>query len=186
MTVTETESNNTSIDDVIESESITSCSICENDGVDEYWVDCVNQQMNLLPDFLLQKFVNSGWHMDVTSKNLDETYYGGQFGSVMGCTSYDEQVIHIEDRDNAVKEAPIHEFGHWLDYINGFVTNSNEFMDIYYAETDAFKSAFHVTFYYNNKELFAEGFWKYYTDANTLQSCCPRLYTFIKNVVENQ
>lgn len=62
---------------------------------------------------------------------------------------------------------------------DGNVDDSNEFINIYNTETNAFKNTFSVHFYYDQKELFAEAFWKYITDNQTLKNGCPMLYEFI-------
>lgn len=158
--------------------------ICEKDGcVDDHWISDINAQLAMIPSNLITEFQNDGWHIYCTDMNIDAVYYNGQFGAVMGTTNYDEHRILIEDRRVAVTDAAIHEMGHWLDWHNGTVTNSDEFMNIYYTETDIFKSTFHMTCYYDQKELFAEAFWKYITDNQQLANSCPKLYDFMARYV---
>lgn len=182
----ETSDTSNTIDTSHTSESTDSYidGICEKDGnVDDHWISDINQQLSMIPQYLITEFQNDGWHIYCTDMNIDAVYYNSQFGAVMGTTNYDEHRILIEDRQQAVNEAVIHEIGHWLDYHNGTVTDSNEFMNIYYAETDAFKNGFGVHFYYDQKELFAEAFWKYITENQQLADCCPRLYDFMKQYI---
>lgn len=154
--------------------------ICEKDGnVDDSWITAINNQLNMIPTALIQQFQNDRWHIYCTDMNIDAVYYNSQYGAVMGTTNYYEHRILIEDRQSAVTEAVIHEMGHWYDWHLGTVTDSNEFMNIYNTETNAFKNTFGVHFYYDQKELFAEAFWKYITDNQTLQNGCPMLYEFI-------
>ena len=158
--------------------------ICEKDGsVDDHWTSDINAQLAMIPSNLITEFQNDGWHIYCTDMDIDAVYYNGQFGAVMGTTNYDEHRILIEDRQVAVTDAAIHEMGHWLDWHNGTVTNSDEFMNIYYTETDIFKSTFHMTCYYDQKELFAEAFWKYITDNQQLANNCPKLYDFMARYV---
>lgn len=158
--------------------------ICEKDGyVDDHWISDINAQLAMIPSNLITEFQNDGWHIYCTDMDIDAVYYNGQFGAVMGTTNYDEHRILIEDRQVAVTDAAIHEMGHWLDWHNGTVTNSDEFMNIYYTETDIFKSTFHMTCYYDQKELFAEAFWKYLTDNQQLANSCPKLYDFMARYV---
>ena len=158
--------------------------ICEKDGyVDDHWISDINVQLAMIPSNLITEFQNDGWHIYCTDMDIDAVYYNGQFGAVMGTTNYDEHRILIEDRRVAVTDAAIHEMGHWLDWHNGTVTNSDEFMNIYYTETDIFKSTFHMTCYYDQKELFAEAFWKYLTDNQQLANNCPKLYDFMARYV---
>lgn len=158
--------------------------ICEKDGcVDDHWISDINAQLAMIPSNLITEFQNDGWHIYCTDMDIDAVYYNGQFGAVMGTTNYDEHRILIEDRRVAVTDAAIHEMGHWLDWHNGTVTNSDEFMNIYYTETDIFKSTFHMTCYYDQKELFAEAFWKYLTDNQQLANNCPQLYNFMARYI---
>lgn len=158
--------------------------ICEKDGcVDDHWISDINAQLAMIPSNLITEFQNDGWHIYCTDMDIDAVYYNGQFGAVMGTTNYDEHRILIEDRRVAVTDAAIHEMGHWLDWHNGTVTNSDEFMNIYYTETDIFKSTFHMTCYYDQKELFAEAFWKYLTNNQQLANSCPKLYDFMARYI---
>lgn len=158
--------------------------ICEKDGcVDDHWISDINAQLAMIPSNLITEFQNDGWHIYCTDMDIDAVYYNGQFGAVMVTTNYDEHRILIEDRRVAITDAAIHEMGHWLDWHNGTVTNSDEFMNIYYTETDIFKSTFHMTCYYDQKELFAEAFWKYLTDNQQLANNCPKLYDFMARYV---
>lgn len=158
--------------------------ICQVDGwVSSDWAYRVNQELQKIPSYWLDTFVNSGWQMYVTDTDLDDTYYGGQYGAVMGSTHFDEHVIWLEDRDEVITEAVIHEFGHFVDCYYGFLSDTEEFINIYYAESDIFRNTFHVTCYYDQKEMFAEGFWKYLTDGATLQASCPQLYQFLASYV---
>lgn len=158
--------------------------ICEKDGyVDDHWISDINAQLAMIPSNLITEFQNDGWHIYCTDMDIDAVYYNSQFGAVMGTTNYEEHRILIEDRTIAVTDAVVHEMGHWLDWHNGTVTDSNEFMNIYYAETDIFKSTFNMTCYYDQKELFAEAFWKYLTNNQQLANSCPQLYTFMSRYV---
>lgn len=157
--------------------------ICENlGGVDQSWIDVVNSKLSVLPTSLIDEFRADGWHYYCTTLNLDATFYGGQYGGVMGTTNYDEHRILVEPRWDAMNTAVVHEMGHWYDWHLGTITNTSEFMNIYYNETNAFKSTFQIHSYYEQKELFAEAFWRFYTDNDLLRSSCPQLYAFMSRV----
>ena len=154
--------------------------ICEKDGyVDDYWVGQINYELETIPTSLVHQFQADGWHIYSTDMNIDAVYYGGQYGSVEASTNYDEYRIIIEDRQDAISDAAIHEFGHWYDWHLGTITNTDEFMNIYYAETESFRNTFGYRPYYDPMELFAEAFWKYLTNGQALQASCPMLYEFM-------
>lgn len=158
--------------------------ICQNDGVADSWVQAVNEQLRVIPATLLQQFQAQGWHMYCTSDDIDKVHFGGQFGSVMGVTVYDNKVIYIEDRQIAVTESPVHEFGHYLDYSLGFISHQAEFMNIYQREQATFRNAYGVPGYFNQEELFAEAFWRYLTSNRaSFRSSVPGLCSFFDKVV---
>ena len=158
--------------------------IIEADGdVDQSFVDVANDSIDCLPEDLLSEFVSSGWRIYVTGMDIDSVLFGGKWGSVMGCTDYDTMTIYIEDRDVAVKEAPVHEIGHWFDYMHGRISQTSEFSTIYEEETSAFYEAFDYYSHYEQEELWAECFWKYFTDQETLSAYCPKTFSYINRYV---
>ena len=158
-------------------------SICENlDGVDSYWVDTANRKLSVLPEILIDAFRADGWHYYCTTMNLDAVYYGSMYGGVMGTTNFDEHRILVEDRTDAMDTAVIHEMGHWYDWHLGMITETSEFMNIYYNEESTFKYTFTVHSHYDSTELFAEAFWRFYTDNETFAANCPKLYALMSRV----
>ena len=106
------------------------------------------------------------------------------FRSVKGVTDFDNHEIYIEQRDAAIETAVVHEFGHYLDYINGDQSQTSEFADIFNAESNSFVTTFDVDFYYDVSEFFADEVYRYYDGArNTLVQTCPQLTAYIENVV---
>lgn len=154
---------------------------CQRDGnVDDGIVEIVNQQLSLLPANIHNMFTNDGWSVYVTDKNIDQTYYDGQYGKVMATTNYDEKRILIESRLDAAYESPIHEIGHWFDLFMGLVTEMPEFDAIYAAESATFIASYGSDCVRDKMEFFAEGFWQYIADPGRLLAVCPNLYQFIK------
>lgn len=162
-------------------------SIVSPDGnVSQESVDRANELLNTLPKGLLENFVNDGWSIYVTDKNIDSTFFGGQYGSVMGATLEDLSTIYIEQRSKAIDESTIHEFGHYIDDTEGYLSDTPEFAQIYNAESAAFVNAFNVNFYYDVHEFWADGFYRYYDgERDTLQRSCPQLYSYIENTVNS-
>ena len=159
-------------------------SLATADGnVEQRFVDEVNRQLSFLPEDMLYEFAASGWRIQVTDKNVDQYYCDGRYGSVMGCTAYDENLIVIEDRDVAVTEAPIHEIGHWYDEYHGHPSQTAEFDVIYNSETDDFYRAFNYYSHYDKTEMFAESLWKYYCDRDNMRENCPMLYGYMDAIM---
>lgn len=155
---------------------------CQKDGnVSDEIVEIVNQQLSILPANLRNAFTEDGWSIYVTDININQTYYGGQYASVMATTNYEEQRILVESRQDAAYESPIHEIGHWFDYYVGFPSYTEEFASVYSAESGIFTRSYDSFCVTSAPELFAEGFWQYIIDPNRLKSISPGLYQFIHN-----
>jgi hypothetical protein len=60
----------------------------------------------------------------------------------------------------------------------GYLTGSN-FSSVYYTDYDNFISEYGYHGSLDIKELFAEGFWKYYIDRERFSSACPTLYSYL-------
>ena len=146
-----------------------------NDGVDASWVAAVNQELAKAPANVLQAFKNSGWSFHVTPINIDAVYFGGQYGSVMGVTVYEENAIYLEDRWDAVQEAVLHELGHFVDSYLGYPSDT---LSIYDAEAASYCSYFGVDFYWDRMEFYADSFWKYVTIPDDLKVCAPQMYGY--------
>lgn len=159
--------------------------IAQADGnVSQDSVDRANELLNAMPERLLEGFVDRGWRFYVTDKNIAYDILGGEFNSMKGVTDFDNHEIFIEQREAAVETAVVHEFGHYLDYINGNQSQTAEFSDVFSAESNAFVKTFNVDFYYDIGEFFADGVYRYYDgERETLNNACPRLTAFIDNVV---
>lgn len=158
--------------------------ICEMDGyVAPYYVDIINEELSVLPEHILENFKRDGWHLYCTDKDIDDTWYGGQYGAVCGTTNYEEKAIYLEDREKAVHETPIHEFGHYFDSCFDFISLTPEFKAIYQAESESFCNTFIIDFHYDCQEFFAEGFYKYLIQPDVLCRSCPQLYWCMDRLV---
>ena len=159
--------------------------VAQADGnVSQASVDRANDLLNVMQKNLLEGFLDNGWTFYVTDKNIAYDILGGQFNSVKGVTDFDNHEIYIEQRNAAIETAVVHEFGHYLDYINGDQSQTSEFADIFNAESNSFVSTFDVDFYYDISEFFADGVYRYYDgEREALIQACPRLTAYIENVV---
>ena len=158
--------------------------LVQKDGsVADKYVTKANKQMNKLPDKLVQKFRSNGWTIEVTDKNLAKTYFDGKYSSVRGVTIYSQKKILIEDRDVAVENSPLHEFGHFIDYTTGLTSRTSEFKSIYKEECDTFKKRIpNASSVRDEMEFFATVFCYYYKDSSKLT---PKAKAYIEQIIEN-
>jgi uncharacterized protein YraI len=152
-------------------------------GAGQDWVNKANQRLALVPENIKASFVNNGWHLYVTGENIAQTYFGGAYSSVRGATSTDGKFIVVETRSEAVKTAPIHELGHYLDCTTGWPSTTAEFTDIYNAEIGTFKSQItNAGAVRNQQEFFAEIFYYVVTDGS---KCTPRAKEFVQRYINS-
>ena len=148
--------------------------------VDSSLVRETKEELSKLPEVLTDRFSSDGWQILVTDKNIDSYFLNGRFGSVMGWVSLDTNQIYIEAREKAIREATIHEFGHYFDRVLGSrLSETSEFWSIYNSESQAERDSFGATCYWNNCEFFAESFWYYWVQADELYNNCPLVYSYI-------
>ena len=157
-----------------------------NEGdVSNSLVNAVNNYYMMIPENVRNNFVSAGWTVRVTTQNLGQLYDGTN-RSILGLTFFDKKIIYIDDRE-AAKSSVIHEMGHYIDYCFGFVSSSNEFVEIYNSEVEVFKTI-HTT-HSNNiataKEYFAEAYQVSILRPQEMIDACPRTYEFVMRYSNN-
>lgn len=158
--------------------------ICEADGdVDEAWLDAIDERLSAIPSGVMQAFTDDGWRIFCTDKDIASYFYAGRFSRVKATTEYPLREIYVEDRLSAVDTAPVHEIGHYLDWHCGYVSYTATFASVYARESAAYLREFDDGSYYDEQELFANGFWKYIEEPGALADACPGLYALIDECV---
>jgi len=168
--------------------------ITENNGADDYYVSLCNETLQELPEWLLGQFEDSGWTIMVTSEDINDVYLDGRYsageGNVNGATVYGLERIVITDSIQAASTAPVHEMGHWLDYITApdglsFSSDSEEFISLYDEEAEDFIATFGIANpdSDNRQELCADLFRYYWTEPGKLERKCPGLYAWMDELV---
>lgn len=161
------------------SEDVSVDALCQ--GEDDV-VESVNFTLLTLPRWVRTAFKDSGWSILVVDYDIAEVDYEGAFtaGDVLGSTAYKDREIRILDEPKAAVNAPIHEFGHWLDWVLGYPTMSDEeYLSIYEEEQDDYKTNFGPSCSWNEQEFFAEGFWCYWKSPEALKKICPKFHQYL-------
>lgn len=145
----------------------------------------VNKELGKLPYYLLNQFNDDGWKIYVTGGDIGEFAFNGRYGQCLGGTLASKKKIYIEDRDKAVYESVIHEFGHYVDFrdLNNCITNSDKFMKAYNEEQNKLRNTFGITCYWSKREAFAESFYFYFKDREKLKDSCPGMYNIIRESI---
>lgn len=80
-------------------------------------------------------------------------------------------------------EIVVHEFGHFLDHLKGYVSSSSEFQSIWLDERDILGST-HDHAYLRSNEYFAESYMQYRLYPDDLQKR-PKTYAYVKKMAES-
>lgn len=149
--------------------------------VEQKYIDTVEEQVLTLPSALVNYFINEGWELYVTTENIAHVYYNDKYKSVLATTEYNAKRIIIEDREEAVIGSVQHEFGHFLDYLNGKPCWSEEFKRIYIEEVEIFKSNINNSdCVRDEQEFFAETFYYLIMDDS---KCTPKAKEFVESIL---
>ena len=158
--------------------------VCQIDGdVDESYADMVEAELSLIPAGLRAKFVESGWHIYVTDENLAKLYYNDNSSIIYGSTFYDKGIILMYSKEIAIKEATIHEVGHWFDNYLGTISAKATFTAVYNQESSNFFKTTTRRPGTSASEFFAEAFYFYIKVPNKLKNVAPKTYAFMEYYV---
>lgn len=147
-------------------------------NVDPYYVNVVEEKLLTIPENIIRSFIENGWTIKVTTENIAEVYFYGEYSSVLAVTMRSQKMIIIEDREKAVNTSVEHEIGHYLATINGEVWLSEEFIQIYYEEVETFKCQIsEPDTVMDECEFFAETFYYLIKDSS---KCTPKAAEFIQ------
>lgn len=152
-------------------------------NVDSIWVEKADRQLARLPQNARDHFVAAGYHFYVTDEDIGATEFGGSIGRVAGATKYG-QYIKIEDRQYAIDEAAIHEFGHFVFDACGD-WNRQDVVDAFNADVGN-ASSMGITYGLDNiSEFYAEVFQKYIKDKGTTSQAFPNLSAIIQGDLDS-
>ncbi len=151
-------------------------------AVSESILNAVKGNWVSVPGNIRQSIINNGWRIEVTSNDF-ATKYGYPKNGILALTVYNDKVSYIGLRDGSASSV-VHEVGHIVDSINGYPSLCEEFVNIWGYEKDSFASVFttHEGNYDSSGEYFAEAFWRYVSNGETLRNSCPDTYNYLSNL----
>lgn len=157
-------------------------------GVSDSYANRVLNNYYRLPEIARSKFESFGGVLSITNENLGAKFYNDSSKHIVAVTNYKgsskECSINIGTRDST---AVLHEMGHFIDYVSGYLSDTEEYKSIWGSEVEAFKS-FHYTADENTNtanEYFAESFQVYVESPSELQKNCPQSYDYIVNTLNH-
>ncbi len=133
---------------------------------------------------ITRSFQNNGWTLILTSDSLEDTIFRSEvFGEgedVQGCTVFNKKEIFIEAGEGSYCVA--HEFGHYVDYLDNFISETWGFGSLYTMEGN------NLTYYgaeYGVSEYFAESVMFLIYDRATLNNRCPLTSAYVSDVLSH-
>ena len=147
-------------------------------GVSTAFVRDVNAYYMMVPANVREHFESNGCSVTVSAISV-----GPRFGwpySVRAVFDHETLDIWIDYR-NVCKQCVIHEMGHYLDQMLGFIANSSEFSSIHANEINSFRS-FWSCLSINSAtphEYFAEAYKVCFISPGLMQKYCPQTYAFL-------
>lgn len=123
---------------------------------------------------LVNKYLSEGWKVVLTTADLDELLFHGSTQNVVGATVSSSKTIYVESGQYSY--CVIHEFGHYMDYKLGMISEKNDFSSIYASEGNNL-SEYGKT---DSTEFFAEAYMYSIIKPDTLSANCPQAYSYIE------
>lgn len=128
-----------------------------------------------IPENVRESFQINGWTLSISTENLEDTWFAGM-GYTAIASGYDSilKEIRLENTKNG-SNAVIHEMGHYVDGQLGYISNTDEWKQIWTSE--------YTTEYGNTSPLegFAESFEQTILHGASYAKTHPLSYTFCTN-----
>lgn len=147
-------------------------------------------QLQKIPTNLQQAFIDRGWHFYITTEDIAQTYFDGQYSSVMGVTFADggggsSGLIKIEDRERAINGSVLHEFGHFMYWGGTRYRDYESVMQCMESDLSGAKSMGIVYGLDSGIEYYAECFSFVINNPEQCQKYIPNTYNLIMSDIEN-
>lgn len=128
-----------------------------------------------VPENVRESFQINGWTLSISTENLEDTWFAGM-GYTAVASGYDSALkeIRLENTKNGTN-AVIHEIGHYVDGQLGYISNTDEWKQIWTAE--------YTTRYGSTSPLegFAESFEQTILHGTSYAKTHPLSYAFCTN-----
>lgn len=157
-------------------------SIWLEDGAHESYANMAINYIEKLPKAFINELTNEGWKFIITTRNIEDTYQS-KTKNTIGLTIYSKKRIYVLNNEGYIASAVIHEFAHALDFLNDYISFSDEWIAIFNEERA--QSGYAEYFISDSREFFAESVQQYYTYREMVRKNTPKCYEFIKNLMKN-
>uniref|UniRef100_UPI0031B5F071 anthrax toxin lethal factor-related metalloendopeptidase n=1 Tax=Clostridioides difficile TaxID=1496 RepID=UPI0031B5F071 len=165
----------------IRSEAFDYSSFIELDGVDYNTQFKVYKYLDVIPENIIEKFIENKMKIEITNKSLQERFLSNYILSGV----YFDKTIHFSSNKDWAEQSLLHEFGHFVDEIS--YMDKNEFIKIYEREKDNLilnKDKDKSYYLRNVSEYFAQSFEEYLINPERLLLNNPKTYEYIKLCID--
>ena len=149
-------------------------------AVSQNMVDGVYKYYSTIPEALRKRFESDNWVVNISTRD-----FGSEWGfskSVVALFCPPKDTIYIDaNHGSSAFSSVVHEMGHYLDMCCGNVSYRDEFVEIWNAELDFYKSfsSAHPDNYNTPHEYFAEAFASCILEESTMREKCSLTYEYI-------
>lgn len=149
----------------------------------------ITKRLDALPSNVLALFRSNSWSVRIVNYQLESIDWGtDNTGSFTALTDINNKTIWIESTNNALANSTCHEFGHFVDYISGLTSDSEDFNTIYLSERYMFNDSTRESNKYaisSPSEYFASVFSEYCINQDWGSSGAYKSFSWINNIIEN-
>ena len=138
----------------------------------------------LIPDNIRNQFKNDGWTIIITNKSLSKEVNTGY--EIIGITLPDTKQIKIIGTQKAIREALIHEVGHYVDLSFDNISKTEQFSIIYNDIKDILldNTQSYSLAEFNKREAFAEMFEYYYINDIRIKTLLSKQYEQLMSIIK--
>lgn len=152
-------------------------------------LDKLDLYYSAVPWEIRKAFAANGWKLVVTDQDISSTYYNGPIkGELAGLTNSRTKTIYIHENINHIRNALLHEFGHYFDLQKGIVSDDEIMQACFQREKGAFdgrwKDDTHAMS--NEAEYFAESFQQYILDPKGCKEKQPVTYRHLATIIDEK
>jgi len=159
-------------------------------------IDALTNEVASIPEHIVNSFIADGGNIYLTSIPLEEIlkkHYGINYlasAQKHGLFIVNDGIpeIWLTSNVRAITAATLHEFAHYIDYSQGWLSGTAVFIEIYVKESKSFNEYIEKEEHFigSSEEYFAESFVWYINNPDALKEHCPETYKFFKEIIPAQ
>lgn len=154
-------------------------------NIDNRSLELAELYYRAVPKEIRAQFAADGWKLVITDRDISAVYYNGPVkGEIAGLANSKEKKIYIHEKPHHIRNALLHEFGHYVDCRAGIISGTDTFKLCFDQEKNAFDKPWNRDTHAmsNEVEYFAESFQQYILDSAAFKEIQPLTYAYIESL----